>query len=1218
MRGALFLPSANWYCSQLCAWGVPLDMPSSVFFAYGCKSHVAIYEMDKTDENSLGEPRVHADLPRGKHDKRVTSVIFLYGLGGELLLACAGEEGSIQIWNVAAREMVERHKKHKTEVMALAAASDNTLVAGDRNGVLSVWQRDTGVTTLATPIAGDCIYTLAVSPGAEPKVIAIGYRSGKVVIWDPLEGAIRYRLKGTSVLVHAVSWTDTSGKLLLATSSRDKRLRVWDEETIVMESQLPKPKKALSAHQMGRLWLTHVWVPAASSDGLRLLSSSFSGDVYSWEWSLTKKRPKLSVAPTLLKPGHSRPVFNLACLTMSDASAYVGTISMDRDVRVTHLPSMACHSKLAGLGGHVYALARSASGALAAGVGDNTIRVVADVAQPQTTSDLLWKGLQSKVTALAWHPLSDTTVAYGCEDGAVGYYNTVSHQHVRFKVQHHAMVHQVAWRVPPAAEVAANWLTALEAIEQGERDLVDDAPLTAATPALQLWSTAGDGSLVVANPEKPDAATTAVNKLWGVAHVTSFGWRPDVPDVCAVGTKEGIVHIVADGAKVHQLMQHTKAVSQVVWRETRLTTASTDGIVCEYDCRMGGYPSTPTRVFRGHSGGVTSVAWSPSGSLLATASVDGTVQVWPASGDRGYNYRDHTGRVLAVAWIDDDTVVSGGEDQSIRAWAFAEQEHTTPPKPKNDLVPAPTPTAKKAVAKAGKQTAEAQPLLPAAPLDLPLVLSLLDADACADLLASTSDAFVADGDWERAARLLLMQGRVAEALRLVAKEGKLSATWLAYAPMAGVDVWKELTRLYAKQLLDCREYQDAALHYTTIGDVHGAIASLADGLFWREALALLRVRCSPRDPVLTSTLRALAAHLERTNQLEAAGHVFAHLRETDAALASFLKVDSAAAFDAAVRLPLPDAVLLDLAGRAMARRFDSAVAVICSKLDDPAAKLFLELYLASHAAAPTPLTSRAETQKETCEALVARLAESAPTSWPLLLTELVETHARTWFWPAMTTPTIAPLLVELDEDAFSEATKTTFAAYLQVAPVDGVVLEHLGRVALDVAQGCLLSAFESWSAGLEHVMKTTEGPELLTTLSLVFPAGVGLEPAAVGELATEDQAARELWAQFFLFQCIALARALRLRADSDPAATQGALLHLIQWLNRELPPATLQSLGADVTQLTHTASNELSLLYHQLLDARPNDTEYDDDADEADDGTNLANDGADQAIDEAD
>jgi WD40 repeat protein len=59
---------------------------------------------------------------------------------------------------------------------------------------------------------------------------------------------------------------------------------------------------------------------------------------------------------------------------------------------------------------------------------------------------------------------------------------------------------------------------------------------------------------------------------------------------------------------------------------TRLASASLDRTVKLWDAATGRELRTP----KGHTGIVTSVAFSPDGRRLASASADGTVKVWDA------------------------------------------------------------------------------------------------------------------------------------------------------------------------------------------------------------------------------------------------------------------------------------------------------------------------------------------------------------------------------------------------------------------------------------------------------------------------------------------------------------------------------------------------------------------------------------------------------------
>ncbi len=92
--------------------------------------------------------------------------------------------------------------------------------------------------------------------------------------------------------------------------------------------------------------------------------------------------------------------------------------------------------------------------------------------------------------------------------------------------------------------------------------------------------------------------------------------------------------------------------------------------------------------YRGHTARVTTVAWSPNGTSIASGSLDQTVQVWSANANARIHpmlYRGHTASVQSVAWSpESDRVVSGSLDTTVQVWhAFTGerialyQEHTT-------------------------------------------------------------------------------------------------------------------------------------------------------------------------------------------------------------------------------------------------------------------------------------------------------------------------------------------------------------------------------------------------------------------------------------------------------------------------------------------------------------------------------------------------------------
>ncbi|KAE9203365.1 hypothetical protein PF005_g14224 [Phytophthora fragariae] len=674
----LLPPSANWYCSKICDWGRSDDF--GLLFAFGAKNSVFIYQVTSGDgrqDSSEDGVKVSffAQLVRGKRDRRVTAVQFLTDTTGDLRLVCGGEEGSVQIWDVATLTMIEQHRKHKAEVMAVTVSDTldaNFVVAGDRQGRVSAWERDAGKVSVFMPISGDGIHSMAISPH-DKALVAVGYRSGVLCLVDAAKGTIRHRLAGHDQEVQCVAWKATvkindpvvgdeeegvesdsgDSDVWLASSSRDKSIKVWklasnlaQEPALDQVLRLPTGKQGMSFTQTKQLWLPVTWSVKDNEDHKApgkhcLWSGSFDGSLLRWEWSADKsqgqgkkEKKRAPCKPVAVKGGHNRMLFSIvmvppgrATLPVDDAVSML-TVSLDRELRLWKEgpssksgPAATCVEKLTGLGGHAYSVSHNvAAGLVAAGVGDQTIRLWNLGTDAVSTSndyqcDLLWKGLQSKVTCVRWHPFQHSMLAYGMEDGRIGVYDIQTNKYSHFRTSHDHEVQQLQWIVLQP-----------KSTEDG-----DD----------------GDSSFL-----------------------------------------ESIKQLEAAQVQGQSL-------------EEALTTQE----------KQAGSKSC------------------------------------------------------------------GGNDVRVLLWSR---------------------------------------------------------DAGGHVLES--------------------EGNITEALRIVAKEGALSPTWLSYAPMAGLDVWREMTNLYAHQLDAQGDKKAAALHFLSIAKVRTAITCLVSGEAFREALALIRSRLGAHDPLLQETL----------------------------------------------------------------------------------------------------------------------------------------------------------------------------------------------------------------------------------------------------------------------------------------------------------------------------------------------------------------------------
>jgi WD40 repeat protein len=146
----------------------------------------------------------------------------------------------------------------------------------------------------------------------------------------------------------------------------------------------------------------------------------------------------------------------------------------------------------------------------------------------------------------------------------------------------------------------------------------------------------------------------------------------------ATGSENGAIRLwdVATGGQIGgPLTGHTGSVSSVAFSPASKILASGygDGAIRLWDVATGRQIGGP---LTGHTGSVSSVAFSPDGKTLASGSADGTVRLWDvATGLQiGDPLTGHTGTVSSVMFSPNGKILaSGSGDGTTRLWNVADR-----------------------------------------------------------------------------------------------------------------------------------------------------------------------------------------------------------------------------------------------------------------------------------------------------------------------------------------------------------------------------------------------------------------------------------------------------------------------------------------------------------------------------------------------------------------
>jgi WD40 repeat protein len=567
-------------------------------------------------------------------------------------LASAGADGRILIWDPAEREPgtrgaepeppVQELAGHDGAVYSIAWSADGRLASGGEDGLVIVWNLETGQPGKTLAAHREAVRSVAWSSDGR---LASGSGDETIRIWDPAQPDAEEPmliLEGHTSAVRSVAWSE-DGRL--ASGSEDRTVRIWYLSGTGLVGALAElaqaegtPVQILTRHAS---WVLSV---AWSDDG-RLASGSEDSTVLIWGSGLqsvaqqgTDVAGPLQDEPEQVLTGHSAGVTSIDWAP----DLRLASASRDNSVIVWNLAQVGHAQQVPALTlwdheDWIWGVAWSDDGRLASASEDGTV-IVWDLSQPAMGGgylNLTLGELATGITSVAWS--SNGKLAAGTKDKRVAVWDLTAANPGEPSVAqmlegHTGWVWTVAWS--PDGRLAS-----------GSQD-----------GTIKLWEFSGDGLA----PEQP-AQTLEAGDAW----VTSVAWSYE--GRLASGSGNGAVMLwdLNKGELEQTLEGHDEWVWSVAWSpDGRLASGSKDRGVIVWGMESG----MPDQILREHATWVTSVAWSADGRL-ASASTDRTAIVWDLETSQpAQKLEGHVDWIRSVAWSGDGRLATGSEDATVQVW----------------------------------------------------------------------------------------------------------------------------------------------------------------------------------------------------------------------------------------------------------------------------------------------------------------------------------------------------------------------------------------------------------------------------------------------------------------------------------------------------------------------------------------------------------------------
>lgn len=520
------------------------------------------------------------------------------------LLASAGRDGTVRLWELATGRAQHVLEGHRDEVNTVAFAPDGSRVAsGSDDGTIRFWDVRSGRLLEPRIVPERPAVALAFSPGGT--ALASGGRGGIVELWEVATGRALARQAGHTSDIESLAFAP-DGKTF-ASAGRDHVVRLWDANTL-------QPRGIFSRH--GRA----VRGAAFSPDGRWLVTGTEDGTIGLWD---------AAGQPQSQARGHQGWVMSVA---FSPEGRTVVSAGKDSTVRVWEVPGLKERAVLqAAHAERVWSVHFSPDGRVLATSGADGLIKLWDAQAVQKQERLRLEATE-RADALAFHPDGQhiALAGSGIFDAATGHATAafppvdkvqcVAYSPDGLTLASGAMDGTVALREPTSGTLRkvlgrhANYVTAI-AFSPDSRTLATLAD----EPTVWLW-----------NPESEGPPRGLVG------HAVTAGALAFSPqgDLLASGDNHYIVHLwdVRSGVLQQTLQSRPARLDALAFSPDGciLATSGDDRVVRLWHVASGREVGT----LLGHTAAIRALAFSPDGMRLASGGEDQMVKVWDLATQR--------------------------------------------------------------------------------------------------------------------------------------------------------------------------------------------------------------------------------------------------------------------------------------------------------------------------------------------------------------------------------------------------------------------------------------------------------------------------------------------------------------------------------------------------------------------------------------------------------